>query len=606
MLRVLHFTDVHLDLRYRAGAKALCKTPPCCRDADGTVRAAGSAVPGDDAGLAAPIGHPNCDSSPALVRSAMDVGAELDPDVILWTGDTVAHGEGAGDAPPISREEALAAIANVTVAARRAMPRAQLFPVLGNRDFVPAHTYAAFAGTSGGSQRNGAWLLRALADGPWHDVFADDEAARRTFAYGGFYKVRARTPAATDRDRDAASPSPHHAHTPYNSAGRPPLYVIGLNTEVCHVRNLHAFVDEAMAEEQLRWLHGALASLAAEGAHALIAGHIAPGIWSGCWGKYSEAYERIVAQYSGGRDNTGRQRPRVVLAQFFGHQHSGSFRLLYDRTKASGMSNPDGAGTLDLNAPKVERTTAGGNGGDARVGGSGKRVAAVAHVTPSLTPFRNQQPSMRIYTLALPSRCGGHGRGGGEDGGGEDGGEGGGMGAHAGGWAPTAVRAIAQYYVDLEEAAAAQRKKGSGEPTRPVEWFLSFEMPQALGLPDLSLASWERVADAIARNATIRDDFIALEANGRREFMAPSKGSARAYPCGVRHVEDGLLQRCAGMNEEQFIRDYTGRKHTYVLSGIFDFGVLLERFCGSLVGILAEDCARSAAIALEGGWVDDA
>ena len=52
MLRVLHFTDVHLDLRYRAGAKALCKTPPCCRDADGTARAAGSAVSGDDAGLA--------------------------------------------------------------------------------------------------------------------------------------------------------------------------------------------------------------------------------------------------------------------------------------------------------------------------------------------------------------------------------------------------------------------------------------------------------------------------------------------------------------------------------------------------------------------------
>ena len=69
-----------------------------------------------------------------------------------------------------------------------------------------------------------------------------------------------------------------------------------------------------------------------------------------------------------------------------------------------------------------------------------------------------------------------------------------------------------------------------------------------------------------------------------------SKGQLRVYPCGVRHVRNSDLFKCSKQNEEQFIRDYTGKQHTYVLTTMFSFDVILSEFCSSMDGFLPSDC----------------
>ena len=64
----------------------------------------------------------------------------------------------------------------------------------------------------------------------------------------------------------------------------------------------------------------------------------------------------------------------------------------------------------------------------------------------------------------------------------------------------------------------------------------------------------------------------------------------RTYPCGCLHVSNSDLMSCSKQNEEQFIRDYTGKDHTYVLTTMFSFEVLLAQFCDQLEGFLPSDC----------------
>ena len=520
-LRVLHITDVHLDLQYEAGSNALCARPPCCRppssrkgqrklaEGVGTDEKAVSGAPvrpekptmvENDDSVAGKLGSRNCDSPLALLQSALSAARSVDPDIVVWTGDTLPHrSDKDGTEPGAGREEALRVLANATGAFRTALSgyfdesgldpeplRGRVFPVLGNHDFRPAHT------DPGPGRR--AWLTGSLADGPWGDLLGSDEA-RRTFTHGGFYK-------APVRARGMGSGA----------------YVIGLNTEVCHVRNYHAFGDETSAEEQLRWLRLTLADLRADGGKAILIGHIPPGLWSGCWGEYSEEYENIVGSFED-----------VVAAQLYGHHHSGSLRVLH---------GADGEGA----------------------------ASGVAYVTPSLTPFRNQLPSFRVYTVSL--------------GGGGEGTAGEGTPSPA---APPVTK-FTQYFLDLSKYRAPSEAD-------VVAWYVSYTAPDSLGIPDLAPKTWRLVADRLLSNKTIRDDYVRLEANGREGAFMGTERQLLTLPCGMRHVGNSGLMECAKQNEEQFIRDYTGKEHTYVLTTMFSFDVLMDEFCTSLEGFLPSDCA---------------
>jgi len=150
---------------------------------------------------------------------------------------------------------------------------------------------------------------------------------------------------------------------PVAAAGAPGLKLraVALNTEVWAMASFSGFVDHVPAEEQLAWLELMLDQARTAGEAVLILGHSPPGVWGGSWGEASEHYQRLVAAAGA-----------TVAGQFFGGQHSGSFRVLRDAAGAP---------------------------------------TSVAYVTPALTTFRGLYPSFRVYDLATgPSEApgGGH------------------------------------------------------------------------------------------------------------------------------------------------------------------------------------------------------
>ena len=493
-LTVLHITDIHLDLDYEFGSSALCARPPCCKGrANGGTKDGGS-YGGE--GTAGKLGSFKCDSPLSLLQSALSAAKSVKPDIVVWTRDTLPHltgGTGSGllrNETKFGRTEALRILGNASDTFERSFApyfraqggedaglRGKIFPVLGSGDFYPADT-------DPGPGRHD-WLTSALADGKWGDWLGSQEA-RRTFAYGGFYKA----PIQLSKDDTGLR-----------------AFVIGLNTEVCHVKNFHAFSTDLDAREQLEWLRLTLAELDAEGAkvvlcrgavnlresqkkivsltwrllipysQAILIGHVPPGLWSGCWGEYSEAYEAIVSSYT-----------NVVAAQLYGHHHSGSFRVLRDQGGSNSRSEA-------------------------------KSAASVAYVTFSLTPYKNQFPSFRVYNVALGSDTRSDSDGASDSGESREGQE--------GESAPPAlphpmVTSFTQYFLDLSKYASGP------PPGGVISWYVSFTAPQSLGIPDLRPETWHIVGERILSNKTIRNDFVRLEANGRDDAFMGTKGQVSA------------------------------------------------------------------------------
>lgn len=298
-LIALHLTDIHVDLKYSPGSEAACSKPPCCRKASDPSQPIQTA--------ASAVGEYQCDTSPPLLQSALEAAKSMLPDVIFWTGDTAPHH------PYTTQQDVLDALEHVTQQLLRELPGVSVFPSLGNYDFVPLHS-------DPGPPLN-QWLLRPAAD-----LFSAwlPEEALSTFKYAGYYEVKVKEG----------------------------LRVVALNTQMCHVRNLFQFVDDTLAKEQLAWLEGVLHRAQGNNERVLITGHIPPGMFGGCWGRASKEYELLLFKYKG-----------ALAGQVFGHQHSGSFRLL--REEAAYLGAP----------------------------------FAVAHITPALSPYNGGNPTFRTYTV---------------------------------------------------------------------------------------------------------------------------------------------------------------------------------------------------------------
>lgn len=83
MAQVIHFSDVHIDRSYTAGAEADCTKPICCRNFDGA-----TANVSEPAG---PNGNSNCDSPVTLADSMLEAAQQFANDAAftIFTGDVV-------------------------------------------------------------------------------------------------------------------------------------------------------------------------------------------------------------------------------------------------------------------------------------------------------------------------------------------------------------------------------------------------------------------------------------------------------------------------------------------------------------------------------------
>ena len=83
-LKMVQFTDLHVDLEYTVGAAVNCDNVLCCRPKDG--------FPTDPKNQATKYGNYWCDIPADLFYIMGDfIKSKINPDVVFWTGDIPPH-----------------------------------------------------------------------------------------------------------------------------------------------------------------------------------------------------------------------------------------------------------------------------------------------------------------------------------------------------------------------------------------------------------------------------------------------------------------------------------------------------------------------------------
>ncbi|XP_060639955.2 acid sphingomyelinase-like phosphodiesterase 3b [Anolis sagrei] len=263
-----HITDLHLDPEYQVAPDPLKVCP-----------SAGT-QPVTNAGA---WGHYLCDAPWSLVNSSIYAMKEIlpDPDFILWTGDDTPHVPD----EKLGEESVLRIIEKLTNLIKHVFPDTQVYPAMGNHDFHPKNQFPA------GENR----IYHATAD-LWHPWLSNHSV--QMFNAGAFYSQLL-------------------------SSSRPARRMVVLNTNLYYDNNKQTINLEDPGG-QFKWLEETLTSAADAGEKVYIIGHVPPGFFEKKRGKpwfrehFNQRYTEIIQRHHG-----------VVVAQFFGHHHTDSFRMFY-------------------------------------------------------------------------------------------------------------------------------------------------------------------------------------------------------------------------------------------------------------------------------------
>ncbi|XP_029801725.1 acid sphingomyelinase-like phosphodiesterase 3b [Suricata suricatta] len=268
-----HISDLHLDPDYKVSEDPLQVCP-----------SAGS-QPVPNAG---PWGDYLCDSPWVLINSSVYAMKEIEPkpDFIIWTGDDTPHvpNERLGEAA------VLGIVARLTRLIREVFPDTKVYAALGNHDFHPKNQLPA-----------GSHSLYDQVAELWRPWLSNESVT--VFKQGAFYSEK--LPGR-------------------NGAGR----VVVLNTNLYYTNNEQTagMVDPA---GQFQWLDDVLTNASRAKEMVYITGHVPPGFFEKKRNKawFSEGFN---AEYL----KVVRKHHHVIAGQFFGHQHTDSFRMFYDTAGA--------------------------------------------------------------------------------------------------------------------------------------------------------------------------------------------------------------------------------------------------------------------------------
>ncbi|KAI1370901.1 sphingomyelin phosphodiesterase [Hypoxylon crocopeplum] len=274
-LRVVHFSDIHIDPLYVVGANANCSKPICCREYTDVDKPGNNNFP---AGL---HGEHACDAPVSLEESMFAAIRQIVPDAAfsMFTGDIVDH-----------------AVWDTTQArnkfdiedtyARMSRARMLVYGTAGNHEASPSNSFPPPA-VGNGSQ----WLYDVLSSSwsPWIGT----RAAATTKEFGA-YSVK-------------------------YPGGVGNLRVISLNTNMYYGHNYWLYEEpmEADPSGQLAWLVSELDAAEKTGERVYIIGHMPMGSHD-AFHDGSNYFDQIVNRYSA-----------TIAAMFFGHTHFDEFELSY-------------------------------------------------------------------------------------------------------------------------------------------------------------------------------------------------------------------------------------------------------------------------------------
>ncbi|KAI1135224.1 putative acid sphingomyelinase [Hypoxylon sp. FL0543] len=276
-LRVVHFSDIHVDPLYVEGANANCSKPICCRQYADDDR------PGNTDFPAGPNGEHTCDAPISLEESMYAAIRDIVPDAAfsIFTGDIVDHAVWA-----TSQLRNILSIADAY--SRMADAGMLMYGTAGNHEASPANSFPP-AAASNSSQ----WLYDLLSSAwsPWIGTRAADTT--REF---GAYSVRYPGGIGTGK-----------------------LRIISISTNMYYAHNYWLY-EEPMERDpsgQLAWLVGELDAAEREGERVYIIGHMPMGSRD-AFHDGSNYFDQIVNRYS-----------ETIAAMFFGHTHFDEFQISY-------------------------------------------------------------------------------------------------------------------------------------------------------------------------------------------------------------------------------------------------------------------------------------
>ena len=136
LIKILHLSDIHIDLEYTEGLNADCGAPLCCRPPNNTTRP-----------VAGYWGDEGCDLPLATANSLFEYLADHKDefDWIYWTGDLPAHNVWSQ-----TRSDQLQMLHLLTLQLTKYLGDKQVYPTLGNHESSPVNrldTSMAFLGS---------------------------------------------------------------------------------------------------------------------------------------------------------------------------------------------------------------------------------------------------------------------------------------------------------------------------------------------------------------------------------------------------------------------------------------------------------------------------
>merc|ERR1719347_314338 len=284
--KVLHITDIHLDLTYTIGSNAACNLEMCCGNTSGP-----ASSPQDEAG---PWGHWGCDP-PAwsfhdmLSHIAAEHGEELD--YIMISGDYPAH-----DIWVQSQGRNLETVKTVLDYVLEIFPNTQVIPALGNHEPFPCNILPGTTTGVADTDFDPDWLLSEMSS--YFMNWLPEEQVQQFREFAG-----------------------------YSFLLREGFRIISVPSPLCLTYNFASFVDFSDPGNVLEWLVSELTQAESAGEKVHILCHVPSG-GADCLGSWGREFGKIISRF----ENT-------VMAQFNGHTHNDEFVVFYDPSDLSRATN---------------------------------------------------------------------------------------------------------------------------------------------------------------------------------------------------------------------------------------------------------------------------
>jgi len=282
-LKVLHITDIHLDLTYTVGNSAECGLPMCCGNTSG---------PAVSGRAAAYWGDYQCDVPVHTFTQMLEhIRTTHQLDYIMISGDFPAH-----DVWLQSREHNLATATTVLQALQQVFPDTLVLPSLGNHEPFPCNIIPGSTAGTDGSPFDPGWLLGGLAD-----------------LYAAWLP---------DQQLDM-----FRARAAYSYLVRPGLRLISFPSPLCLTYNFFLWMDWSDPGQMLQWLVEELYSAEQAGERVHLLSHVPSGNHE-CLGGWGREYSRIINRFEG-----------TISGHFHGHTHNDEFAIYYDPANSSRATN---------------------------------------------------------------------------------------------------------------------------------------------------------------------------------------------------------------------------------------------------------------------------